>query len=211
MRADRSIILVAILSVGFFLFGGAEEEWTPTIVINEVAWSGTPASYADEWIELYNTTDVEVDLSGWTLTWGEGDVTIYFSEAKGNTKEIRRFTIPAHGFYLLERTDDNTISDIEADLIYKGALDNAGELLILKDAEGNLIDTANIDGAEWPAGTGRDGEPPYASMERIDPFSRDSADNWGTNDGVHRNGYDAAGNPINGTPGELNSTWPAAP
>ncbi|MFQ6117094.1 MAG: hypothetical protein ACE5LQ_02395, partial [Candidatus Bipolaricaulia bacterium] len=111
------------------------------------------------------------------------------------------------GFYIMERTDDDAISDIAADLIYKGALDNAGELLILKDAEGNLIDTANIAGAEWPAGTGRDGEPPYASMERIDPLVKDSSDNWGTNDGEHRNGLDAAENPINGTPGRPNSMW----
>jgi hypothetical protein len=207
MKTKQLFILVAVLSAGIFLLGGAQEEWTPTVVISEVAWSGTQASYADEWLELYNTTDEEIDLSGWTLTWGEGDVTIYFDEAKGNTKEIRRSIIPAHGFYILERTDDDTISDIEADLIYKGALDNAGELLILKDAEGNLIDTANIAGGEWPAGTGRDGEPPYASMERSDPLSKDGSDNWRTNDGEHRNGLDAEGNPINGTPGQPNSMW----
>jgi len=217
MRVKRKqlLILAVVLSVGIFLFGGAQEqiqeEWTPSIVINEVAWSGTLASYADEWIELYNTTDEDIDLSGWVLTWGEGDVTIYFAEAKGNTKEVRRSIVPAQSFYLLERTDDMTISDLEADLIYKGALDNAGEILILKDAEENIIDTANIDGKEWPAGTGRGDEPPYASMERLDPLSQDSPENWGTNDGLRRNGLDAEGNPINGTPGEPNSTWPATP
>lgn len=210
MMAKRLLILALsiLLAIGVLLVVGAEEEWTPTIVINEVAWSGTAASWADEWIELYNATDEDIDLDGWVLLWGEGDVTIYFDEAKGNTKEIRRSIIPAHGFYILERTDDNTISDIEADLIYKGALDNAGELLILKDAEGNLVDTANIAGGEWPAGTASQGEPPYASMERVDPLSRDSGDNWGSNDGQTRNGLDAEGNPINGTPVQPNSMWP---
>ncbi|MGQ9602400.1 MAG: PKD domain-containing protein, partial [Candidatus Bipolaricaulia bacterium] len=42
-------------------------------------------------------------------------------------------------------------------------------------------------------------------MERIDPFAPDSDANWCTNDGVHRNGLDAAGNPINGTPKARNS------
>jgi len=205
MRAKRLLILVAVLAAGIFLFGGAQEEWTPTVVINEVAWSGTAAHYTDEWIELYNTTDQDIDISGWTLTWGEGDVTVYFDKAQGNTKEVRNSTIPAHGFYIMERTDDNAISDIKADLIYKGALDNAGALLILKDSAGNFIDTANIAGGEWPAGTGKNGEPPYASMERIRPLAKDSADNWGTNDGQTINGLDADGNPINGTPGQPNS------
>jgi len=37
--------------------------------------------------------------------------------------------ITAHGFYLLERTDDTTVSDIGADQIYTGGLNNNGETL----------------------------------------------------------------------------------
>ena len=37
------------------------------IVINEIAWMGTKAHYSDEWIELYNKTSNDIDLSGWTL------------------------------------------------------------------------------------------------------------------------------------------------
>lgn len=130
---------------------------------------------------------------------------IYFSEVKGSTKEVRRSIIPARGFYILERTDDTTISDIDADLIYKGGLDNAGGTIILKDAAGNIVDTANGDGGEWPGGTASQGEPPYASMERIDATQPDADNNWGTNNGQTRNGLDAKGNPINGTPGRPNS------
>ena len=210
VRAKGLLLLMLILAVGSSLLGlgGASKEWTPSVVINEVAWGGTLASYADEWIELYNTTDEEIDLSGWVLIWGEGDVVVHLGEAQGNTKEVRRSVIPAHGFYLLERTDDNTISDIEADLIYKGALDNGGEIMILKDAAGNFVDTANFDGGPWPAGTASRGEPPYASMERISPTLPDAADNWATNDPeTARNGLDAEGNPVSGTPGRANSTW----
>ncbi|MCR4404180.1 MAG: lamin tail domain-containing protein [Candidatus Acetothermia bacterium] len=205
MRARRSTILLAALALGICLLGGAREEWSPTVVINEVGWMGTAANSADEWIELYNPTDYGFDLSGWTLSWSEGEVTIYFSEVAGNTKEIRRSVIPARGFYILERTDDTTISDIEADLIYKGSLDNAGGTIILRDAAGRVVDTANGDGGEWPAGTASRGEPPYASMERINPALPDADANWGSNNGEIRNGLDAEGNPINGTPGRRNS------
>jgi hypothetical protein len=195
-----------VLLSGLLLFGSgtvAEDEDKKAVVINEIAWSGTKASSADEWIELFNNSNQDIDLSGWKLCW-EG-ITIHFSEVMDNTKEIRNTIIPAGGFYLLERTDDNTISDIEADLIYTGSLANEGELLILKDNEGNIIDTANGDGGEWPAGTASEGEPPYASMERVDPNIPES---WRTNDGETIGGLDAKGNPINGTPKMPNSAKP---
>jgi hypothetical protein len=48
--------------------------------------------------------------------------------------------IPAKGFFLLERTDDETVPNIPADQIYKGALGNTGEKLELYYGLGNLID-----------------------------------------------------------------------
>ena len=38
------------------------------IVFSEVMWMGSSASSADEWVELYNRSSEEVDLSGWTIT-----------------------------------------------------------------------------------------------------------------------------------------------
>lgn len=160
------------------------------VVISEVAWMGTQAGANDEWIELYNNTDGDIDLTGWKLQAEDGTPTIALSG-----------TIRAHGFFLLERTDDNTVKDIAADLIYGNdgsnwALSNSGEKLLLKDPSNIVIDTANGDGGPWPAGT----PSPKATMERIDLMAPDSDANWDTNDGVHRNGLDANNNPINGTP-----------
>ncbi len=155
------------------------------VVISEVAWMGTEASANDEWIELYNTTDHAISLIGWRLESADGSPSIALVG-----------TIPAQGFFLLERTDDNTVSDIPADQIYSGALSNSGETLILKDPSGNIIDTANGDGGPWPAGN----DSPRATMERLDLLAPDSDTNWATNNGVYRNGLDAQNNPINGTP-----------
>jgi hypothetical protein len=155
------------------------------VVISEVAWMGTQASANDEWIELYNNTSQDISLAWWRLEAADGTPSIVLSG-----------TIPAHGFFLLERTDDNTVSDIVADQIYTGALSNSGESLILKDPAGNVIDTANGDGGPWPAGNDSD----RTTMERVDLLAPDSDANWATNNGVSRNGLDAQGNPINGTP-----------
>ena len=61
------------------------------VVINEVAWMGTAASDSDEWIELYNATDQDIDLAGWTLTSSDGTPVIHLAG-----------TILARGHYLLE-------------------------------------------------------------------------------------------------------------
>ncbi len=180
-------------------YGNNDASWTTVVgqpstgevVINEVAWSGTAASAFDEWIELYNLSANAVDLTGWTLISSDNSPNIVLSG-----------TIPAGGYFLLERTDDNTVSDIAADQIYIGDMSNGGESLTLRDAANTVVDTANGNGGAWPAGSP---SPTYQSMERIDASLPDTDANWASNDMVHRNGHDASGNPINGTPKALNS------
>ncbi len=91
------------------------------------------ASSADEWIELQNQTASPIDLDGWRLTDG-GDINVALSG-----------TIPAHSYFLLERTDESTIADISASQIYTGSLANSGERLELLDSSGAIVDTANGD------------------------------------------------------------------
>ena len=159
-------------------------------MINEVAWMGTTANSSDEWIELLNTTSAAISLSGWTLTI-DSNAAINLSG-----------TIPANGFYLLERTADTTISDITADLVYTGALNNSGGTITLRDSASNVIDTANGDGGVWPAGDSAN----HKTMERNNPTSPESDSNWATNNGVTINGLDANNNSIKGTPKQSNSS-----
>ena len=190
----QTALLVAVgLVAGFCLPAAA------TVVINEVAWGGTAASSADEWIELHNTSDDDIDLSGWTLQFG--DTVIHLSAVDGATVESRCTTLAAHGFLILERTDDETISDVDGDVIYRGSLANSGMDLILFDAGGHIVDQVLFAESGWMAGCGADGEPPYGTMER---GVVDGQVGWSTNGGSFRSGLDAAGNPICGTPGAAN-------
>ncbi len=109
------------------------------VTITEIAWMGTDISANDEWIELYNDGGEGVSLDGRTLEALDGTPLIILSG-----------TVPATSFFLLERTDDDTVPNIPADQIYVGALGNNGEVLVLKNGG---IEVERIDAsAGWPAG-----------------------------------------------------------
>lgn len=178
------------------------------VVINEIAWMGTGSTGGlanDEWLELYNPSSMSVNISGWrlrSLTDDSPNITI------AATKSIEPF-----GFFLLERTNDAPISDISADQIYTGNLkdreDNGkgGETLELRDNNDNLVDLVPASGS-WFAGLKNS----RFTMERIDPLKPGAdASNWANNNGVIRNGTNAAGEPINGTPRARNSIYANKP
>lgn len=167
------------------------------VVINEIAWAGTSKNTSsDEWIELYNNTDREINFgdSEWVL----------YSET-GNTPSVNLSgIIPAKGFYLLERTNDSTISDISADQIYTGDLNNGGEILALTHASTTIDKTAMCGSGNYkwcPAGDYR-----YRSMERMDyDVAGTEQSNWWYNNELIRNGTASNGNLVYGTPKARNS------
>ena len=161
------------------------------VIINEIAWAGTLANPADEWIELRNLGSIPVDLSGWTLCWypkgkaipdeslwkrieligtissspidlslpREGGAEIVFSKQHEDDLSWRVFDMSwwvagkegeeGRGYYTLERQHDATVNNVVADLLYDVQtpslldLPNEGAVILLFDAEGNLVDTAN--------------------------------------------------------------------
>lgn len=110
------------------------------ITINEIAWMGTITSTNDEWIELFNNGTNSVVLDGWTLKAFDGSPTINLSG-----------TLSANSYMLLERTDDTTVPDIPAGVIYSGALGNTGEKLMLENNIEEVIDTVDM-ASGWIAG-----------------------------------------------------------
>lgn len=108
-----------------------------TIIFNEVAWMGTEESANNEWMELKNFSSQKISLAGWQLKNERGKIKIFFETGD---------EIEPDGFYILERTDDSSVSRVTADKIYSGALSNEEEWLRLFDASCNLIDEVN---ASW--------------------------------------------------------------
>jgi len=150
------------------------------IIINEIAWMGTVNSGNDEWIELKNISDHSIDLLNWQLFDGKKQIKVIFNEST--------LLLP-NGLYLLERTDDSSVPDINADFIYKGSLSNEDEVLYLYDENCVLQDMAKAD-PDWPAGNNIGTE--KRTMERGSDL------NWYTYSGYQNNG-------LWGTPKEENS------
>ncbi|MBI2463012.1 MAG: lamin tail domain-containing protein [Candidatus Spechtbacteria bacterium] len=129
-----------ILAIFYYIIFTSSSHAGTTIIINEIAWAGSTASANDEWMELYNPTDNTVNIDGWHLQSADGSPSITL-----------RGIVPAGGYFLLERTDDQSVPNIAAGQIYSGALSNNGEKLMLADTTGAVQDV--IDGSYgWLAG-----------------------------------------------------------
>jgi len=177
--------------------------YSQSVVINEVAWMGTSPGIFDkddEWLELYNNTDTDIDLSNWQLLISGKPATWYKTPAGGRPGATS--TIKAHSYYLIERTDDNAVYDILADGIFTGTLNNSGEKLTLVDNTNNIIDEVNC-----PTTTGwfKGSVTTYSSMERIDS-AKDGSDatNWQTALGSRPTGISYQSSPIKGSPRQPN-------
>ena len=134
------------------------------VAINEIAWIGTTAEPNQEWIELYNNTKENINLSNWKLI------------VKNKFEINPEGTIPAQGFYLLKNNEE-VVSDIGADLIYAGNLSDSGEKLELYDEFGNLVEEVDCSSG-WFA----EEETGKTSMERINSQEDGSErENWATN------------------------------
>lgn len=121
------------------------------ILISEVAWMGTDEDANNEWIELYNLSATETDLTGWTLTDG-GELSVTLAG-----------TISPHGIAVLERTGEDTIPGT-ALMFYTGALSNSGGTLTLRNAEGGISDQA-VGGDGW-SGIGGSNTVPKKTAQR---------------------------------------------
>ncbi len=137
------------------------------ILINEIMWMGSDISAQDEWIELYNTTDNEIDLKGWKLE------NIRKSLGNQNYRFPASLSIPARGFLILANNPQNSantalgvVVDVSNANLDLNDIDHGK--IILKDPEDQVIDEVDASDS-WPAGevelVGSD-ETYYRSMQR---------------------------------------------
>ncbi len=139
---------------------------TPPISITEVMYDNRGDDL--EWVELYNTTDAPIDLSGWYLSddesypaAGEGWVTLPAGTVlgPGDYLVVNLWSDPAFSLWRMPET----VSVVDSEVGDSGKLSNGGDNLVLYAAAtgGDLIDGSLL--AEWPE-LSEDGE----SLAKID-------------------------------------------
>lgn len=122
------------------------------LVINEVHYDPEPKTEFVGFIEILNTNDTPLDVSGWTFDQG-----LDFTFSNGTT-------IPATGYVLIAKDPtalQNAFTDIPVGtqiFAFDGSLSNDGEELGLRDALGNLIDRVKYQSEfPWPISPNGDG------------------------------------------------------
>lgn len=127
------------------------------VVINEIMASNSKTAkdnkdQYDDWIELHNKSNASIDLSGWWISDNPDKVKKW--EITSGT------TIPANG-YLIIWADEDSSQNTKTDLHANFKLSASGEILILSDKNGNLVDqvsfgtqTTDKGYARKPNGTG---------------------------------------------------------
>lgn len=107
----------------------------PDILITEVFYDTPGTESKEEWVEIYNTTGQQINLSGWKLVDNNGSgQTFTFSSSHqidGNTY----FTLARNRKAFRKLYGKNADSYVSMP-----ALNNGGDALLLKDPSGNVVD-----------------------------------------------------------------------
>ena len=137
------------------------------VVFDEIMWTGSSISTADEWLVLYNTSYTPIVLNGWKVQRLDAGSDVDMVSLSG--------TIPALGYYLLSNNSADhmfsggeSILNIAPDMIETDvSLSNTNLKLTLchDDCLGANISDIAGDGKTPPAGRNTN---PKASMKRAD-------------------------------------------
>ncbi len=148
-RRFLSLLLVVSLCLGMVSISA--EAGTPTanhVVISQVYGGGgnSGAQYTNDFIELYNPTDSEVTLEGWSVQYAGKTQT--FSDA--NKMTALSGSIEAHGYYLIqEKAGSSSFADLPTpDVIGEIAMAaKSGQVALVNSttlisgiSDGNVVD-----------------------------------------------------------------------
>lgn len=125
---------------------GTDFQISPSdIVINEFV--SDPIDGEEEWIELYNKREEEIDLNDWQIEEGSGGITKI------------SWKIPPNEFFVIEKI--------------KGYLNNSGDIVILRDKNGRIIDQVTYGDYGNKENNVPRANDPYSVARIIDGFDTD--------------------------------------
>lgn len=173
------------------------------VIINEILADNSPVVGLSndedlEYVELYNRTAFDIDLSGWQI------------EDNLSSGTLPQIILPADSFVVLTSTGKkDSLPAAGFNGIFVGVpsfpgLNNGGELLSLRSPENLVVDAVNYSDDWYKDASKEDGG---YSLERIDTdFDCENADNWRASS-AQAGGTPGFTNSVNGT--LIDSTAPS--
>lgn len=197
MRIRIFSLVANVLRVGggasLAMFSALTAPGFGAVVVNEIHYFPDIKTERVEFIELHNTGNAPVVLSGWSFSQG-----VDFAFPAGTAISPGGFVVVAH-----DPAAFRTKFGVAALGPWTGKLSNEGERVVLRDASGVVVDEVEYRlGFPWPTV----GDPPGYSIELVNP----SADN--NLGGSWRVSVSSANATARGpTPGVRNAAWLANP
>ena len=161
LRTHALVSCLAVLTLG-------ARTLDAQVVINEIHYESGDGSDGEEFVELLNAGDEEVDISGWFFSSG-----IRFRFPAGVRLAPAAFAVVAQNPQkLLERFSNR----LPVTGPFEGRLANDGERVVLRDTEGAIVDEVDYGLAfPWPTASAGKG----SSMELIHPsLDNDLGGSW---------------------------------
>jgi len=167
------------------------EEISEILVINEINYNSSDNFGTGDWVEIFNTMNDPVDISGW----------VFKDDIDTNSYTIPANTILAPDGYLVIADDTTKLKSVNPQARnfvgdFSFNLSASGEQLRLFNAEGGLVDVIVYeDNLPWPVEADGNG----STLELIDPSANNTlAENW------------MSSSRLGGTPGWENGTIPTS-
>ena len=169
-----------------------------TPYINEVeAWSNTGT---DEFIELFNPYDGDINIAGWTIELDGGATTITLT---GPTITAS----PGGGYYVVADQAGAGVDQVDAAGINN--LDSGGEELILKDSSNNIVQVTSYGSAIQPKTSSLNDPRPTPLMDEDGTANVDASTpwRWNTNTNSSAGAENQNFDPTVGNDGWTGGTW----
>lgn len=155
-----------------------------TIVINEIMYY--PTNDEPEWIEFYNNSEYDIDLTDWTIE------DVYTTPIISTFEEGE--LLPSHSYYVVAKDSGiyNYHREIPSSLIIMSFanLNNDEDGIVLKDFNGRIIDSVLY-------GSNYNGVKGYSIERKQFGGNSNDANNWGVSADIEQS-----------TPGRMNSITP---
>ena len=147
------------------------------IIISEIGYHNTANDPGAEWFELFNPTAFPIDISGWTITDGEGVVTVPATTIIASGA----YFIGAHTTATFNSLHLGVLVDLEYGPIDVGsiALANSGDELTLADDMASIVDFVSWEGhtVGWDNPIANSGE----TIVRVSTTDTDLEGDWLSN------------------------------